>query len=61
MIYDEGTLVIDLIDARTNQLVWRGWAENGLGAQIDNQTWTEQRVEQAIDRIFRPLPGRLLR
>jgi hypothetical protein len=61
MVYDQGTLVIDLIDTRTNRLVWRGWAENGLDTQIDDQTWTEQRVEQAIDRIFRPLPSRLLR
>ena len=61
MVYDQGTLVIDLIDSRTNQLVWRGWAENGIASEIDHQTWTEQRVEQAIDRILRPLPGRLLR
>ena len=61
MVYDEGTIVIDLIDTRLNQLVWRGWAEGGVDGLIDNQAWTEQHVDQAIDRIFRRLPERSAR
>ena len=61
MVYDEGTIVIDLIDTRLNQLVWRGWADGGIDGIIDNQAWTEQHVDQAIDRIFRRLPERTAR
>lgn len=61
MVYDEGTIVIDLIDTRLNQLVWRGWAEGGIDGIIDNQAWTEQHVDQAIDRILRRLPERTAR
>ena len=61
LVYDDGTLVVDLVDTRTNLLVWRGWAESALDGVIDNQEWMEQRVDQAIDRIFRRLPERMSR
>lgn len=25
--YEAGTLVLDMVDARTNRLIWRGWAQ----------------------------------
>jgi hypothetical protein len=31
-VYDAGTIVVDLVDARTRRLVWRGWAEGALTA-----------------------------
>ena len=36
-VYEAGTLLIDLVDARTQQLVWRGWAEAVFDDVIDNQ------------------------
>jgi hypothetical protein len=33
--YSEGTLILDIIDRRTNQLVWRGWSKETL-ADPDN-------------------------
>ena len=32
---DEGTLVIDMVDARTNRLIWRGWAIDSLSGILD--------------------------
>jgi hypothetical protein len=57
-IYDEGTLVIDLVDARTRQLVWRGWSEGNVDGVIDNQRWMEERIDDAVTRIFENLPPR---
>lgn len=34
--YEMGTLMIDVIDARTNTLVWRGWARDNLSGVIDD-------------------------
>lgn len=31
--YTEGTVVIDIIDAKTNKLVWRGWSERLITAE----------------------------
>jgi hypothetical protein len=56
-VYDAGTLVVDLVDARTETLLWRGWAEGSMDGVIDNQTWLEERVDAAVLRIFQRLPS----
>jgi hypothetical protein len=58
-VYDAGTLLIDLVDARTNRLVWRGWAEGSVDGVIDNQEWMEARIDEAVTRILERLPRRL--
>jgi hypothetical protein len=55
-IYDEGTLVLDLIDARTRTLVWRGWAEESMDGTIDNQEVLEAQIDEAVQRILQRLP-----
>jgi hypothetical protein len=55
-IYDAGTITIDFVDARTNTLVWRGWSE-GTFEGIDSQDLIESRVDQAVTKILRKLPG----
>jgi hypothetical protein len=58
-VYDAGTLVIDFVDARTNRLIWRGWAEGSVDGVIDNQQWMEERIDRAVARILEALPRRL--
>jgi hypothetical protein len=55
-VFDAGTIVVDLIDARTRRLVWRGWAEGSIDGVIDNQAWMEKRVDEAVARILERLP-----
>jgi len=55
-VYDEGTLLIDLTDARTGALVWRGVAESGLAAVVGNQARMEETIERVVDRMFARLP-----
>jgi hypothetical protein len=55
-VYDQGTLSIDLVDARTDRLVWRGSAKGSLDGVIDDQGWMEQRIDDAVVRIMRELP-----
>jgi hypothetical protein len=57
-VYDAGTLTIDLVDARTNKLVWRGWSEGVLDG-IDEQSVLETRVDEAVTKILRQLPPML--
>jgi hypothetical protein len=49
-------LLLDFIDARTNQLAWRGWAEGGFDGAIDNQDWMEARIDAAVGKILARLP-----
>jgi hypothetical protein len=56
-VYDAGTLLLDFVDAHTNKLVWRGWAEGSMDG-VDNQEWMEQKVDDAVNRILARLPRR---
>ncbi|WP_029037484.1 DUF4136 domain-containing protein [Salinimicrobium xinjiangense] len=49
--YKEGTLVIDLIDRRTNEIVWRGTAED-----VIERNNLEAELRTYIDAIFERLP-----
>jgi hypothetical protein len=55
-VYDAGTLVIDLVDARTNRLVWRGWAVGSFEGIVDDQAWMERRMTETVDGILDRLP-----
>lgn len=55
-VYDAGTLLLDLIDRRTNTLAWRGWAEGSLDGVIDDQRWMEETIDKTVARILERLP-----
>jgi hypothetical protein len=57
-VYDEGTLLVDLTDARTGALVWRGVAESGLAGVVSSQPRLEETIERVVTRIFERLPRR---
>jgi hypothetical protein len=58
-VFDAGTLFVDLVDPRTNTLVWRGWAEANIDGVIDDQRALERRIDEAVTRILDRLPPRL--
>lgn len=58
-VYEAGTLVVDLVEARTNRLLWRGWAEDAIDGVIDDQARMEKKVGEAVARILARLPAQL--
>ena len=58
-VYDAGTLSVDLIDPRTDKVVWRGWAAGSIDRVVDDQEWLEAHIDQTIARILARLPRRL--
>jgi hypothetical protein len=58
MVYDAGTLMLDFIDARTNRLAWRGWAEGSLDGVIDDQRQMEETIDRAVEKILARMPRR---
>ena len=48
----EGTLVIDIIDAGTNELVWRGAAVSTLG----DATYDVKDINKAVEKILEEFP-----
>jgi hypothetical protein len=55
-IYDAGTLVVDLVDAGSHLVIWRGWSEGNVDGLIDNQKWLDEQLDDTIKRIFDQLP-----
>lgn len=54
--YEEGTLIVDLMDETNCNLIWRGWA---VGVIDDNTTMlTEEEVKEAVAKIFENYPRR---
>jgi hypothetical protein len=50
--YTEGTLIVDLIDAKEEQLVWRG---SGTGV-VGNQEKIKEKAGEAIQKILADFP-----
>lgn len=55
--YHVGTLVVDIYDANSHQLLWRGTAEDTLS---DKPEKNERKLEKAVDKMFDhfPPPGK---
>jgi hypothetical protein len=51
--YKEGTLVVDMYDAKTKQLLWRGSAEGTLSNKADKN---ETKLEKAVAKMFKDFP-----
>jgi hypothetical protein len=56
-VYQAGTLVLDLVDARSNQLIWRGWAAGSIEGIVDDQRTMERAIDEAVARILDRLPN----
>jgi hypothetical protein len=55
--YREGTLIIDLIDAGTKELVWRGWATGTVQENLNSEERTK-RIQEAVAKIMDQYPPR---
>jgi len=51
--YEEGTMVVDLFDANTQQIVWRGSATSEIPGSTKKET---KKVEKAIEKMFSNFP-----
>jgi Domain of unknown function (DUF4136) len=54
--YQEGTLIIDLMDAKNDNLVWRGWITNFLKNRDPEKM--EESIDKAVRMIFAQYPAR---
>lgn len=50
--YTQGTLVLDFVDAKSKELVWRGWATGVVGEPKKAQ----EKIDQAVAKIVEKFP-----
>ena len=53
--YKEGTLVVDMYDASTKQLIWRGSAEEMLSDKAEKN---EKNLDKGVAKMFKSFPPR---
>jgi len=51
--YREGTLIVDLMDAKNESLLWRGWA---ISALSDQDQLSDEMIRKAVAKICAKLP-----
>ncbi|MDX2436349.1 MAG: DUF4136 domain-containing protein [Acidobacteriota bacterium] len=52
--YLEGTIIVDIIDRKQNQLVWRGVITSALSKKSSS----DEKIEQAMNRVLSDFPAR---
>jgi hypothetical protein len=58
-VYEAGTLVVDIVDTRTNRVIWRGWAQDSIEDELEDPDKMEQQIEEAVARMLTRLPRTL--
>lgn len=54
--YDQGTLMIDIANAETREVIWRGWAQFDITAALNDPELMSERIDEAVARIFEFFP-----
>ena len=53
--YREGTLIVDLVDPETKELIWRGWSVSDLHRAVDPQQ-EQEKIAWAVRTILEHYP-----
>jgi len=54
--FEAGTLVLDIVDARTSRVIWRGWAQHRVADILNNPDRMAGRINQAVEGMLDTLP-----
>lgn len=50
--YKQGTLILDFIDRKTKELIWRGWAVS----VVDESSRSQEKIDEAVAKILTEYP-----
>jgi hypothetical protein len=51
--------VLDIVDARTNRVIWRVWAQDSVEAILNNEDRMAKKIHEAVTRMLASLPPKL--
>ena len=54
--YEAGTLMLDIVDTRTNRVIWRGWAQDGVQGMLENRDVMAKKIDEAVTRMLEQFP-----
>ena len=56
MEFDEGTLLVDVADAKSKKILWRGWAQTDVGGLMERPREMEKRIGESMRRMLKNFP-----
>ncbi len=54
--FEEGTFLVDVADAETKDILWRGWAQLDIGAALRDPEVMRERIDLALSKMFENFP-----
>jgi len=54
--YEEGTILVDVADRRSKELLWRGWAQADVQDVIGDPEQMRDRIRDAVEKMFQDFP-----
>jgi hypothetical protein len=57
-VYEAGTVLLDVVDRRTERVAWRGWAEGAFDGVVDDQDWLDATIDKTVTKILARFPRR---
>ncbi len=57
--YEAGTIVVDIVDTRTQRVIWRGWAQDAVKGMLNNSDKMADQIQEAVTRMLARLPPKL--
>ncbi|MEO8677630.1 MAG: DUF4136 domain-containing protein [Vicinamibacterales bacterium] len=54
--YEAGTLVLDVVDAKTNKLIWRGWSQDPVQKMLDSPDEMTRQINKAVPQMMKQYP-----
>jgi len=56
--YTDGTVVVNVVDAKTKQVVWEGEVNDVLSLPVDNPVSATKQIDGAVAKLFAKYPPR---
>ncbi len=54
--FEEGTIIVDVADAATRKILWRGWAQTDVEGLVERPREMEKRVSESMKRLMQNFP-----
>jgi hypothetical protein len=54
--FDEGTLIVDVVEPRGKVILWRGWSQTDVGGLVERPREMEKRIGKSVHLMMRQFP-----
>jgi hypothetical protein len=55
--FDQGTILVDIADGQTREIIWRGWAQFDISRALTDPEIMTRAIDEAIGKMFEDFPG----